>query len=1161
MLAGDIQLPEASASCAIGSPSPPEIAVSLNRSKRSLLRTPLGEYEVIRTLGQGSYGKVKLVRNSLTQEKMAVKIIRRYPHHKHKRDHPDHKRARTLDQRVLREANLCRILGDRHPNILRLKIFRVTDGHFFLFYEYVDGVTLSDRIGRTGLPEAKAREYFREIVEAIGYCHAYSIIHRDLKLENIMIDNHSKGVKLIDFGLANFYDRNSMLKTACGSIPYTAPEILRGDRYMGPEVDIWSLGVLLYVLITGMLPFGDPSVAKNFENIMAGNFWIPYSMSDELQNLLIRMLEPNVGQRIQLSEIAAHPWMNDAFDQHRFGISDEVMVGRETIVLPLAIDPRVVTEVALCLFRDEALVQRQLEEALNQGTLFTNGSHIGAHGLGLGYTVKNHASSHVLVQVRNSPVVSLYFLISEQMDRNQWLLSPLVDRLATSSVIEAPQDSIMALGHVESMSTSMSLMQGMSLGSESVLQVVSRSAMPPVPVDQSYPNDLKPDSGSALQRFSSTILQSLNFKRAQKPSLPLRSQTLEPEPSTRDPATTQVRDTTGKNLLGLTWNRSTAGSYHQSPLKRWSTSQLTQPLPATTANLVLAAPAMAKPVSTSVSAAQRSSLEPRTIGLWSHITTRITFPRQFNALSSQQVLDRVLDICNQHHIVHRYVTTRQVTGLTDPAFQALPKPPGKLRAAWERCQRRVMAKLPFARGSQATQGTKKGRTQAKPTTKSRRPKVPARHPYRQKQDKTKPPSLDGGTLLQQAAGKRFLFFGSVVVNERKLRRLQAQQSQAKLKCPSVYADPVHRAPSIEPLANADSNAAVADGNSALPTGLLSERTTLLTPAANNSTTVVRKSRWLRTIPKIRWWSWWRRRSWMRSQSLRPSTNRPITVRQIMPVPTPSLKLICQYTPSLGPTEHEVTERYSCGIFAELVKIKGLQQWALLVHQISGHRVKYQRLHQVLRRMVVQWTGPPKLEASLPTRASSLATRQSLRTTLPDLASPVAPVLADGINGVGTGTGKSGSGLSQLVSGFPLDEKVPWSPGSSTPATTSKAATLTTPTLRRALPTNSHRAWPRPTSQVIRPHLHSQTVRLATPLPLKLTVGSESLKLGLERDYKAICLRSTKRPHDAMASDQGYQAPSSSTMASYMTLPARSKRHTREDVLRLGLTARSVVPAE
>ncbi|RKP33234.1 kinase-like domain-containing protein, partial [Dimargaris cristalligena] len=143
----------------------------------------------------------------------------------------------------------------------------------------------------------------------LGFCHTHSIIHRDLKLENIMIDRHTKMVKLIDFGLANFYDPQSLLATACGSIPYTAPEILRGEKYVGPEVDVWSLGVLLYVMTTGMLPFGDPSVAKNFENITAGNFWIPNGMSEPLQNLLIRMLDPDVKRRISLKGVVNHTWL------------------------------------------------------------------------------------------------------------------------------------------------------------------------------------------------------------------------------------------------------------------------------------------------------------------------------------------------------------------------------------------------------------------------------------------------------------------------------------------------------------------------------------------------------------------------------------------------------------------------------------------------------------------------------------------------------------------------------------------------------------------------------------------------------------------------------------------------------------------------------------
>ncbi|OMH80000.1 Carbon catabolite-derepressing protein kinase [Zancudomyces culisetae] len=349
------------------------IAVSLRRcqSKRFLFTTPLGEYKVIKNLGSGSYGKVKLMQNTLTGDEFAVKIIRRIPPNKYHREHKEHKRAKVLDRRVLREANLSAVLGELNPHIVGIRDFRMTDAHFYLFYDYINGPTLAERIGSKGICEQEAREIFKPIVETIKFCHSYSIIHRDIKLENILLDYstsntaikltkkdqdnapvidkgvyssfiHSFGqfnklvekkeitkkkvlphinvsdrdvhncvqipipcVKLIDFGLANFFSQKGLMETFCGSLPYTAPEILRGDPYFGPEIDVWSLGVMLYVMITGKFPFEDPSQNKNYEKIMRGRFKLYEYMSRELKSLLRSMLEPNIGSRITIEKLRA----------------------------------------------------------------------------------------------------------------------------------------------------------------------------------------------------------------------------------------------------------------------------------------------------------------------------------------------------------------------------------------------------------------------------------------------------------------------------------------------------------------------------------------------------------------------------------------------------------------------------------------------------------------------------------------------------------------------------------------------------------------------------------------------------------------------------------------------------------------------------------------
>ncbi|PVZ98191.1 hypothetical protein BB558_005820 [Smittium angustum] len=284
-------------------------------------KTPLGEYKLLKTLGKGSYGKVKLAVNLLNQQKVAVKIIKRNIVDKNDKESPEYKKAQVLDKRVIREANLSMILGQLHPHITKLYDFRMTKTHFYMFYEFVNGPTLAERIGEFGVCEDEARELFRSIAKTIAFCHSYSIVHRDIKLENILIDysQHSSGskgkegvgtVKLIDFGLANFYEQSGLLSTFCGSLPYTAPEILKGQPYTGPEIDIWSLGVLLYTMVTGKFPFMDPSQPKNFKKVNSGSFKLPKMLSEEIKELLCMMIHPDMKKRFNIEQVLLHPWLN-----------------------------------------------------------------------------------------------------------------------------------------------------------------------------------------------------------------------------------------------------------------------------------------------------------------------------------------------------------------------------------------------------------------------------------------------------------------------------------------------------------------------------------------------------------------------------------------------------------------------------------------------------------------------------------------------------------------------------------------------------------------------------------------------------------------------------------------------------------------------------------
>ncbi|KAI8872824.1 kinase-like protein, partial [Ramicandelaber brevisporus] len=281
----------------------------------------LGEFEVTRSLGSGSYGKVKLVRNVLNGSVVAVKIVNRFAvEARTDASHPDHRRAVTLDKRVAREANLSQVLGGLHPNIVPLELLRVTERHFYLFYRYIDGMNLADLVNLAaensnssgitgGIGERLARPLIRQVIETVAFCHAHSVVHRDIKLDNLMVDNTGR-VHLIDFGLAHFYAQESQLKTFCGSLPYTAPELIRGLKYTGPEVDVWSLGVTLYRLVLGRFPFGDPMDDACWAQILASEFPAPpvHECTQTFHDLLRRMLRASPRSRAPLALIMMHPW-------------------------------------------------------------------------------------------------------------------------------------------------------------------------------------------------------------------------------------------------------------------------------------------------------------------------------------------------------------------------------------------------------------------------------------------------------------------------------------------------------------------------------------------------------------------------------------------------------------------------------------------------------------------------------------------------------------------------------------------------------------------------------------------------------------------------------------------------------------------------------------
>ncbi|KAJ1497720.1 Map microtubule affinity-regulating kinase [Coelomomyces lativittatus] len=166
-----------------------------------------------------------------------------------------------------------------HPHIVKLFEVIDTPNELFLILEYVPGGEIFDfLVARGRMKEKDARKYFRQIVSAVDYCHQLKIVHRDLKAENLLLDK-DLNVKIADFGFSNQFSPGQRLNTWCGSPPYAAPELFQGKEYSGPEVDIWSLGVVLYVLICGSLPFDGSNLQKLRARVLTGKFKVPFYMS------------------------------------------------------------------------------------------------------------------------------------------------------------------------------------------------------------------------------------------------------------------------------------------------------------------------------------------------------------------------------------------------------------------------------------------------------------------------------------------------------------------------------------------------------------------------------------------------------------------------------------------------------------------------------------------------------------------------------------------------------------------------------------------------------------------------------------------------------------------------------------------------------------------
>lgn len=200
-----------------------------------------------------------------------------------------------------------------HPNIVKLFQVIETEKTLYLVMEYASGGEVFDYLVLHGrMKEKEARSKFRQIVSAVQYCHQKRIIHRDLKAENLLLDSEMN-IKIADFGFSNEFTPGNKLDTFCGSPPYAAPELFQGKKYDGPEVDVWSLGVILYTLVSGSLPFDGSTLRELRERVLRGKYRIPFYMSTDCENLLKKFLVLNPAKRANLETIMKDKWMNQGY--------------------------------------------------------------------------------------------------------------------------------------------------------------------------------------------------------------------------------------------------------------------------------------------------------------------------------------------------------------------------------------------------------------------------------------------------------------------------------------------------------------------------------------------------------------------------------------------------------------------------------------------------------------------------------------------------------------------------------------------------------------------------------------------------------------------------------------------------------------------------------
>lgn len=255
------------------------------------------KYELGKLLGQGAFAKVHHARNIHTGESFALKII----------DKEKVNKVGLIEQ-IKREIAIMRLV--RHPNVVQLYEVMASKTKIYLAMEYVKGGELFRKISKGKLKESVARKYFQQLIAAVDFCHSRGVYHRDLKPENLLLDESGR-LKVTDFGLSALLEtkgRDGLLHTTCGTPAYVAPEVITNKGYDGEKADIWSCGVILFVLLAGYLPFRDKNLMEMYRRISRSQFKCPKWFSNDVKQLLTEILDPNPVTRMTLAKLRENPW-------------------------------------------------------------------------------------------------------------------------------------------------------------------------------------------------------------------------------------------------------------------------------------------------------------------------------------------------------------------------------------------------------------------------------------------------------------------------------------------------------------------------------------------------------------------------------------------------------------------------------------------------------------------------------------------------------------------------------------------------------------------------------------------------------------------------------------------------------------------------------------